>query len=341
MVDQNKVLQRATPLVHLPAILAETGTPLASVLDGTGISPDDLRPDAFIPYAGAVRALDQAALLTGRQDIGLRLGLRQGLSSLGPVGTVMRHSATLGEALSDFVRFQIGNSTGAAAYLHQTQRDVAFGYYVYRIDGQASPQLHDLIIAAADQFIGELTHRQVRVEEFHTIRPLPVSNHPYLALGDAPIRFGQSQTCLFLSASAMSFPLPEADAVRKKTALSDIQRMVNLAPLGLEGRIRHTVGPMLASGKCNLPDISEKAGFHPRTLQRLLRLEGTSFDAVRDDVRYVVARDLLALTPLSVLEIALSLGFSTQSSFIHAFQRWTGTSPAKWRRLAEERAGPG
>ena len=138
----------------------------------------------------------------------------------------------------------------------------------------------------------------------------------------------------------MSFPLAEADPVRKKAALSDIQRMVNLAPWGLDGLIRHTVGPMLSTGKCTLADIARKAGFHPRTLQRQLRLEGMSFGAIRDDVRYVVARDLLALTPLSVLEIALSLCFSTQSSFIHAFQRWSGTSPARWRSLAEERAGP-
>jgi AraC-like DNA-binding protein len=331
MVDQNKVLQRATPLVHLPAILAETGTPLASVLDGTGISPDDLRPDAFIPYAGAVRALDQAALLTGRQDIGLRLGLRQGLSSLGPVGTVMRHSATLGEALSDFVRFQIGNSTGAASYLQRTERDVAFGYYVYTIGGRASPQLHDFVIAAGTRLIAELTHRQVRIQEILTMRPVPASRKPYIELGDAPIRFGQSQTCIYLLAGAMEFRLPEAHPARRMAALSDIRRRINEAPFGLVMRVRHTVGPLLASGTCALSDTARELDLHPRTLQRGLRDEGTSFEAIRDSVRFAAARDLLGLTPLSVLEVALSLGFKTQSAFIRAFQRWSGTSPARWR----------
>jgi AraC-like DNA-binding protein len=331
MADRDKVLQRATPLVQLPALLDETGTPLALVLEGTGIEPDDLKPDAFIPYAGAVKALEQAAHLTGRQDIGLRLGLRQNLSSFGPIATVMRHSATLGEALGDYVRFQIGNSTGAASYLQRTKRDVAFGYYVYAVGTQASPQLHDFVIAAGSRMIAELTHRQVRVQEILTMRPVPASRKPYIELGDAPIRFGQSQTCLYLRASAMEFPLPEAHSARRMAALSDIRRRINEAPFGLVMRVRHTVGPLLASGACALSDTARELGLHPRTLQRGLRDEGTSFEAIRDSVRFAAARDLLGLTPLSVLEIALSLGFKTQSAFIRAFQRWSGTSPARWR----------
>ena len=39
----------------------------------------------------------------------------------------MRHAATLGEALEDFVAFQIGNSTGGTTYLHRSGDDFAFG----------------------------------------------------------------------------------------------------------------------------------------------------------------------------------------------------------------------
>ncbi|PJN95326.1 AraC family transcriptional regulator, partial [Amaricoccus sp. HAR-UPW-R2A-40] len=67
-------IQRAAGLVELPALLGDV--PLAQVLAGTGVTPADLRPDAFIPYAAFLDILERAARLTGREDLGLRLGLR-------------------------------------------------------------------------------------------------------------------------------------------------------------------------------------------------------------------------------------------------------------------------
>jgi AraC-like DNA-binding protein len=321
-------------------MLAEHGVPLADVLDGTGIVPEDLRYGGFVPYVAGVAALERAALLTGRDDFGLRLGLRQTLSALGPVGKVMRHSATLGEALRLFVRLQIGNSTGAASYLQKMSGAMAFGYYAYRVSGKPSKQLHDLVIAAGVRFITELSHGKAKIEEIHTIRPRPASLQVYQSLGSAPILFGQSQTCVVLSDAAMSLPLPEASPEKTESGLINIQSLINRAPIGIEGRVRHMVGPMLQLEKHALANIARHLEMQPRTLQRLLREEGTTFEAIRDDVRYSAARDLLAMTQLPVLEIALSLGFSTPSAFIRAFERWSGTTPARWRSQAKDEAGP-
>jgi AraC-like DNA-binding protein len=67
-----------------------------------------------------------------------------------------------------------------------------------------------------------------------------------------------------------------------------------------------------------------------RTLQRRLQSEGTSFAALLDTLR-----GELALTYLGqerrVGEIALLLGFSDASTFHHAFKRWTGTTPERYR----------
>ena len=43
----------------------------------------------------------------------------------------MSLAPTLGDALADFVSFQIDNSRGAAAYLHRMGEDFAFGIGVY------------------------------------------------------------------------------------------------------------------------------------------------------------------------------------------------------------------
>jgi hypothetical protein len=88
-------VQRAASLLHLPQLLDEFGATVASVLDGTGISSQDLRPDAFVPYSAFLSVLDNASRLTGRDDFGIQLGKRQTLAALGPLGEVLRHAATL------------------------------------------------------------------------------------------------------------------------------------------------------------------------------------------------------------------------------------------------------
>jgi AraC-like DNA-binding protein len=216
---------------------------------------------------------------------------------------------------------------------------VAFGYYAYRVSGKPSKQLHDLVIGAGIRFITELSHGKAKIEEIHTIRPRPASLQVYHASVGAPILFGQSQTCVVLSNASMSLPLPEANSGKKEAGLTNIQSKINSAPIGIEGRVRHTVGPMLQSEKHDLASIAQQLKMHPRSLQRLLREDGTTFEAIRDDVRYSAARDLLAMTQLPVLEIALSLGFSTPSAFIRAFERWSGTTPARWRSQAGDETG--
>ena len=80
-----------------------------------------------------------------------------------------------------------------------------------------------------------------------------------------------------------------------------------------------------------MADVAERLGMHPRALRRRLRAEGTTFEAIRDEVRQVAARELLRLGDLGIADIAATLDYSNPSSFVHAFRRWNGTSPGRWR----------
>ena len=46
------------------------------------------------------------------------------------------------------------------------------------------------------------------------------------------------------------------------------------------------------------------------------------------------ARRLLGEQRLPIARIAEALGYSETASFRHAFQRWSGTSPSRYRRPA-------
>ena len=73
---------------------------------------------------------------------------------------------------------------------------------------------------------------------------------------------------------------------------------------------------------------------HPRTLNRRLQAEGTSFRKLANEARFLIARQLLAGTRMEVTDIGLALGYAELSGFTHAFQRWSGTAPSEWRERA-------
>lgn len=54
-----------------------------------------------------------------------------------------------------------------------------------------------------------------------------------------------------------------------------------------------------------------------------------------EETRAGVAMELLGTARISVESVGERLGYAETASFIHAFKRWTGTTPGKFR--AEQR----
>lgn len=99
----------------------------------------------------------------------------------------------------------------------------------------------------------------------------------------------------------------------------------------MSDHVRHLLRPLLLVGQGRMEDVAAQLGLHPRTLRRRLRQEGTSFDALKDEVRHAAARELLMLGALGIADIAFTLDYASVSSFVHAFRRWSGMPPGLWR----------
>lgn len=71
---------------------------------------------------------------------------------------------------------------------------------------------------------------------------------------------------------------------------------------------------------------------HPRTLQRRLAAEGTSFAAILDDVRRDAARRYLTTTDMPMSQVASLIGLSEQATLTRSCRRWWATTPTAIRR---------
>ena len=73
---------------------------------------------------------------------------------------------------------------------------------------------------------------------------------------------------------------------------------------------------------------------HPRSLQRKLDEEGTSFEQIRDKLRQQLLLQYLADSKASMSQIASVQGFSEQSALSRACKNWFGVTP---RQLKSKR----
>jgi AraC-like DNA-binding protein len=96
-----------------------------------------------------------------------------------------------------------------------------------------------------------------------------------------------------------------------------------------------TVRDLLARDLAAAPGLDEAArALHlsPRTLHRRLSEEGSSFRAVKDELRRERALARLERSRASIADIAAELGYSEPSAFFRAFQAWTGEAPSAHRK---------
>jgi AraC-like DNA-binding protein len=96
--------------------------------------------------------------------------------------------------------------------------------------------------------------------------------------------------------------------------------------------LRSAIGEQLKGGDPSLESVAMGMGRSPRTLQRHLKPYEVTYASLLDQERSVAARSYLEDRSLSVSEVAFLIGFSEQSSFNHAFKRWTGHTPTAYRR---------
>jgi AraC-like DNA-binding protein len=87
----------------------------------------------------------------------------------------------------------------------------------------------------------------------------------------------------------------------------------------------------LPSSFPNIGVMAESLSMHPKSLQRKLGAEGTSYRDLLAKAREQLAITYLTKSRLSIDQIASRLGYSDATNFRHAFSRWTGRTPNSYR----------
>lgn len=323
--------QRVGAFSAVPALVRELGGDPAQVLVEAGIDPAVLeRPNERIPYGSMGRLLAEAARATALPHFGLLAGRVWRLADLGLVGELVRHSPSLGHALQSLVVHHHVNTHGGTAFLIQRAGMVDLGYAVYMPGVPGSAEIDDAHLAAGMNFLRELAGPGFNVSEVLIAHEPPADLRPYRSTFNLLPRFNAEFCALRFSRQWLQRAIEGADPV--KFAAAEAQAHANQPDLVQQ--IYRTLRKLMLENRHSGDDVADVLMMHRRTLNRRLKLRGLTFQQVLDDVRYGVARKLLADSRVSLDDIAETLGYAGISPFMRSFHRWSGMTPGRWREAA-------
>ena len=334
---------RLAPLLGLPRLIADHGLDPAAVIREVGCDPALFsNPENTIDFAAIGRLLAHTAAVTGQPYPGLALGRRQGVGVLGVLGEALRFAPDLGTALRALMLHFHLHDRGAVPSLWESNGNAMFGYTLYCPATTGTVHIYDTAMVIARNVLSELAGKDWKITEVHLFRDPPEQVQPFRRSFRAPLRFGAEHSAIVFPSTDLTRPLPRADAAAYAQAVGELEALEGSSDVNLlKSRVRRLLHRMLITGSgpagIDLKQVSALFAAHPRTLNRRLRAEGTTFNMLLADARYEVARQLLRDTRLQVAEIAFVLGYAESASFNHAFRRWSGVTATAWR--AENPAG--
>lgn len=157
----------------------------------------------------------------------------------------------------------------------------------------------------------------------------------------APIRFAAGENALLLPRAVLDARNPRSDPALVSILDRYASRLLadRPNPDTACGAVRAHLQDALSSGKVSAEATAGVLAVSARTLARRLALEGTTYGALLDQLRHERALALLVDGRTSIAEVAFLLGFAELSSFYRAFRRWTGLTPAAYRRTHSRGSG--
>jgi AraC-like DNA-binding protein len=333
---------RSGVLVHSARLIRELGGDPAEVCRLSGVSEAVLEdPDMPVAAAGVVAFLAQAAATCDCPTFGLRLAGRQDLSGLGPLWLLMRSADNVGQLIADLARYFVIHTRGASIGTQPAADGSLF--VTYHMARELPIDDRQLIELGLAMFCNEIRHHaepgwEPASVQFCHRAPDDLALHRRF-FGPA-LSFDQDRNAVRIQPEVLARPLAAADERSRRMLNAVLAGRQSRAPAAALSRIEGAIRAMMPFSACTVGEVASAIGTSPRTLQRQLTANGTTFQELRDRVRADLALKYLRQSTLRFGEISEILGFAEPSVFSRSFRRWHGCTPRDARRRIAA-AGPG
>jgi AraC-like DNA-binding protein len=294
-----------------------------------------------IAYPAFHRLISEALKITGEPALGLLVGQTLRVTSHGMLGFAAMNSSTLRQAIGLLEGFLALRFTLVGAHHEVLDQQVRLHFQTARPLGAIHVPVLEAVILTITKLLGHMTRGACPV----IFVSFAHSEPSYAALArdlfECEVRYAQRWNGFSIPLEAIDRPLSTADPASFEEAarICRLELEKRAAGVSMSGRVRRA----LLEKQGRFPSLQVAArlfNMTPRTLHRRLVEEGTSFQAILEEVRHTLAVQYLRYGNLSIQEIAFDLGYSDQANFRRAFKRWENATPSDYVR-AIGRLDPG
>jgi AraC-like DNA-binding protein len=279
------------------------------------------------------RALAEAAAIEADDPFfGLHVASRLPRGSWGVVEYVASTAPTVGEGLrwtlgpsalvGEVTEISISERAGTAVLEHRIRGERA------GLGVQGNEFVLAMIVGIGRGALGQFAPTRVWFSHRRSGALAPLTEF----FGTNQIEFGQPTNGFSWPSQLLKAPMRTGDPVLYEILAGRERDQAHSPSTDFASRVRLALKRSLEARQPDIEHVATGLRMSPRTLQRRLEKDGLSFQSLLDEARATLSRALLEDSRLPLGEIAYRLGYDRSSSFVRAFRRWTGSTPAAWRK---------
>lgn len=267
--------------------------------------------------------------------IGLKIGAKLSLDILPEIETYLSSCRTPREALGAL--FLATKKLAPFLLINATERERLFIIYA---------EAPEKCVSFSSQIIIEILfstiikHTKILLKDKYCLDKVVFSHklngpiNEYRRVFSSTIQAGSTFNAIVFPVCILDIELDSPMAKNNDEARSALQaRLGDYSESGSLSEWVTNVIDLKCMRKTHLSNISDTMNISARTLQRKLSKEGTSFRKVSVDAKFKLSKKLLKSSAMSIKEISLISGFSDRRSFSRFFEKMSGVTPSKFRRM--------
>ncbi len=325
--------------LNLLAYAVQKNTNVDRLCSLSGIALNELRDESG--PSPTVQQIDSlwlnATQLSQDSLFGLHFGESMQVAALGVVGELIRHSRTIGEALTHAASFAHLITDVLTMMVTASSQTFSIEFVPNANRCRESPvvfrQMMDFFMAFTLHEVDGLILEKIQP---YTVR-MPIG-------GADQTEYKRVLRCSAIQESdgyAMEFdtkfweePILTADYELQAVLLRKVNVLTEASSQkkSLSERITNFLLANAYLGVPTLEAIASNLNVSSRSLQRKLQEEGVTYQQLADSLRKSLALHYLQTGQHPVKEVSYILGYNELSAFNRAFRRWTGTTPVSYRK---------
>ncbi len=284
-------------------------------------------PDVFVSRDQVVHLWLELARACDDDLFGLHFGESLQLGALGVVGVIIKSSQTVGEAITIAASLTPLVTDMYSLEVVREKQCIRIQYNRTNalVDPLVAKHVLDFLLVFTIQELDGFLLRRVLPQAITITEP---SNAEYERVLRCMPKTGDKVE-VQLAPSYWGEPVITANygaqqaLIKKLNVTSPETRPFQMNVMELLSRNSYL-------GIMTLEDVAANFGMTPRSVQRKLQEESTTFQQISDAVRKSLAIQYIKAGSYQLKEISYLLGYNELSAFSRAFKRWTGKAPLQY-----------